>query len=183
MRGQTTLDFALGVTVFLTAVVFTFTFAPTIVAPFDESGQQDAIVADRVADQLSQGLLGHPDSPYVLDRHCTVAFFERTDPNSLHDSPERCRFENGTLTDQLGIESTANVNITIEGDLTNPPDGAGLLYWDETTETLREGPSGGDDEVVLTAGDPPPVGNDATVTATRVASLSRHDVTITVVVW
>ena len=183
MRAQTTLDFALGVTVFIAAIIFTFSFAPTILTPFEESGQQDSIVADRVADQVSQGLLGPSDMQFVVDRHCTVAFFDRIDPKSLHTAPERCLYENGTLTDQLGIESTTQVNITVVGTIRDPPTGANQLYWDETTETLREGPTGDPDEVILSSGDVPPQQNEATVTSTRVVTLARHDVTISVVVW
>lgn len=183
MRGQTTLDFALGVTLFVGAIIFTFTFAPTILTPFETSGQQDTITADRVADQLSQGLLGHPASPYVLDRHCTVAFFDRIGPDTVHDAPARCRYGNGTLTQQLGLGVTANVNISLVGDLDGSATGSNLLYWNESNNALGERPSGGADEVVLAAGESPPIQNDATVSGTRVVSLAGHDVTMRVVVW
>lgn len=183
MRAQTTLDFTLGVTIFIAAIIFAFTFAPSILSPFDESGQQDNIVADRVADQVSQGLLSPSEPQFVLDRHCAVSFFNRTDPDGIHTAPDRCPYESGTLTDQLGIKSTTNVNITLTGDLGDPPSGTNQLYWDNSTDTLREGPTGAGDEVVLSSGDSPPLRNDATVTSTRVVTLAREDVTLTVVVW
>jgi hypothetical protein len=74
-RAQTTLDFAVGMSVFLIAVAFVLSFTPNIIAPFAESGTEDSVTANRVASQLVEGTLADPDTPYVLDKACTVAFF------------------------------------------------------------------------------------------------------------
>lgn len=74
-RAQTTLDFAVGMSVFLLTVAFVLSFAPSIVAPFSESGTEDTVTANRVASDLVEGTLADPDRPYVLDKGCTIAFF------------------------------------------------------------------------------------------------------------
>lgn len=174
-RGQTTLDFAIGVTIFLAAIIFTFAFVPGILTPFTDSGQQDTVTVDRVANHLGQDLLGGPDDPYVLDRHCTVGFFDR-DGSIASD----CRWADEDLHEQLGVSESLNVNVTISGNVTTDP-GSSILHWDDSGKDLTEDSAVGD--IPMTVGDAPPEDNDATVSATRVASLHREGVTITVVVW
>lgn len=83
MRGQTTLDFAIGVSVFLIVVTFVLAFVPGMLQPFQASTQQETAAADRLAEQLaSDVLVADVGTPYVLDRDCTAAFFEsRSDGN------------------------------------------------------------------------------------------------------
>lgn len=83
-RAQTTLDFAVGMSIFLLTVAFVFTFAPNIAEPFSDSGTENTVVADRVASQLVAGTLASPDRPYVLDKACTMAFFW---PGNLDGNP------------------------------------------------------------------------------------------------
>jgi hypothetical protein len=74
-RGQTTLDFAVGMSLFLISVAFVISFTPNLIQPFADSGTEDTIIANRVASQLVEGTLADPGKPYVLDKACTVAFF------------------------------------------------------------------------------------------------------------
>lgn len=75
LRGQTTIDFAIGASIFLLAAAFVVAFVPTMLDPY--VGKQDAaIVADRTADRLAGDVLASPDTPYVLDRACTDEFFD-----------------------------------------------------------------------------------------------------------
>ena len=176
-RGQTTIDFVIGISVFLAAIFFVFLFAPGILTPFTVSGQSDAITVDRTADYLSQDALGGPDEPYVLERACTVAFFNRSgdDPPGTSD----CRYEDEPLREQLGLAETRTINVTITGNVSGGVT-ASQLYWDTEERELTAAP-GGNKAVRLTIGDDIEQ-RRATTTATRVVTLNGKDVTMTVVV-
>jgi hypothetical protein len=73
-RGQTTLDFAIGVGVFLAVVLFAFAFIPGILSPFDLSGEEEPAQSNQIADKLSKDLLGSRSGPRVTDRYCAVEF-------------------------------------------------------------------------------------------------------------
>lgn len=52
-RGQTTQDFAVGISIFLLAITFVFAFLPSVVTPFHSSvGGAETAQADRVADLI-----------------------------------------------------------------------------------------------------------------------------------
>ncbi len=97
-RAQTTLDFAVGMSIFLLTVAFVFTFAPNIAEPFSDSGTENTVVADRAASQLVAGTLADPDRPYVLDKACTIAFFA---PENLDGDPDNDADLNSSNDDQL----------------------------------------------------------------------------------
>lgn len=78
-RAQTTLDFAIAMGIFLLAVAFVFTFIPSLTSPFIDSNQDRSVVADRTASHLSEGALGDPSDPLVLEEPCSTAFFGNTD--------------------------------------------------------------------------------------------------------
>lgn len=176
----------MGVAIFLTAMVFTFAFAPGMLTPFTKSGQQDTVTVDRVANQVGQDTLGSPARPYVLDRHCTVEFFNRSNPDDTHTAPTGsadCRWDDGTLYEQLGLKDRANVNVTIKGNLTGGT-ASEILFWNGDDRRFEEMPgASSSNDVPLQTGDVPPERNDATVSATRVAGLNETDVTIEVILW
>jgi hypothetical protein len=108
-RAQTTLDFAVGMSIFLLTVAFVFTFAPNIAEPFSDSGTENTVVADRAASQLVAGTLADPDRPYVLDKACTMAFFapenldgEPTNGQDLNDSNDNAPDELQDYSDVAG---------------------------------------------------------------------------------
>lgn len=51
-RGQTTQDFAIGIGLFLLAVVFVITMLPTVLGPADASDDTSAAQAERIAADL-----------------------------------------------------------------------------------------------------------------------------------
>jgi hypothetical protein len=155
-RGQTTLDFAIGMSVFLIAVAFVFSFIPGMLQPFTGSNEAKTVVADRVADSLAEGMLGHPTEPYILDSDCTVAFFDPSDDNTDNDGsydyagngdvPGGCTFADVPMRDRLGLEGRngengPRFNVTIVEDY-NDQDGPSSttngygLPSDGTEETL-----------------------------------------------
>lgn len=128
-RGQTTLDFAIGMSVFLIAVAFVFSFIPGMLEPFTGSNEAKTVVADRVADSLAEGMLGSPERPYILDGDCTVAFFdpasENTDDDGTYEAAKGsntvtdCTFDDLPMRERLGLEghdgtTGPRFNITIE---------------------------------------------------------------------
>ena len=72
MRGQTTLDFTIGISVFIAAIVFVFAFVPGILTPFTAVNEDQTVAVGAVADDLSLGKLGSPREPYVLDAACVT---------------------------------------------------------------------------------------------------------------
>jgi hypothetical protein len=162
-RGQTTLDFALGVSVFLLTAIFVLTFVPGMLEPFEESTQEELAAADRIATQLVEETLADPTEPHLLDRECTVIFFEsrtdgldpggddddNVDDDGTYSAPYhggtyggRCNFADVPIDERLGLTSTTdaplNVRIRLVRDLTT------------ATADDPDGDSGGDDDEVDT---------------------------------
>lgn len=131
-RAQTTLDFAIGVGLFLLVVAFVVAFVPGIFEPFDrtDNGTQ---VADRIATTLATDVLGHPADPYVLDADCTVEFF-----NGSGGSTD-CRFDTSadgpTEAFALGGRTGLNVTVTDRGGDTVTLDGTTLTAGDAVPES------------------------------------------------
>ncbi|WP_372912727.1 hypothetical protein [Salinigranum sp.] len=113
-RGQTTIDFAVGASIFLLSVAFILAFVPGMLEPFGTSLQEETVSADRIATQISNDLLTAGDRPHLLDRTCTVAFFDSAADDSA------CAFDNTqTLGDRFGLESRQHLNVQIVGQDTD----------------------------------------------------------------
>jgi len=184
-RGQTTLDFAIGISIFLTVVMFVFAFIPGMLAPFTDATVEETAAVDRTANHVSQNVLGHPTEPYVLDLECTDRFFEGLSPGS------NCRYDDGSsLTERTGASDRGSMSLSIRGDL----DGNGVsnaVCWDEGDRRLYEHDPGGssdcantgEDDDLFVAGGTPPERNDATMTASRSVTLVGESVTLRVTMW
>jgi hypothetical protein len=178
MRGQTTLDFALGISIFLVVILFVFTFVPGLLDPFALNNEEDTVLVGQVADRLSQDTLGDPTQPYILDRHCTVSFFDDST-----DAPDRCRYGDGDLHDRLNIPATKELNVTIERNSTVGSTSTDILCWDENEEELTAADSCVGTQLSVGASPTANGRNPSTITARRVVSLNDEDVTLKVVVW
>ncbi|XVH30977.1 DUF7287 family protein [Haloferacaceae archaeon DSL9] len=108
-RGQLTLDFAVGISLFVLVVVSVFAFVPGMFGSFD--GSAGAPAADRFATTLTADLLGEPSTAGALNETCTAAFFAQLGGGpDVHDG---CRFgPETTLSAQLATDR--RVNATIE---------------------------------------------------------------------
>jgi hypothetical protein len=178
MRGQTTLDFAIGISIFLAVILFVFTFVPGLLEPFALSGESETVQANQIADRLAEGQLGDPAEPYVLDTYCTVAFF-----NGSYDA-DRCRYEGDDIRERLEISETTNVNITLERSATVGSATPDILCWNGTQNELRTADCSGSQITNLTTGQPlQDAGDSPTITARRVVTLAGEDATLKVVVW
>lgn len=156
-RGQTTLDFSVGVSIFLTVVIFTVAFIPTMFAPFDSDTGQDATTADRVADRLANDVLAvDARSPGVLNESCAEAFFD-SDGNA---GSCRSSTDVASLRSVVGVDDRTRVNVTVE-------DSSGIRSINGTT---------------LAAGDDPTSVSDAAV-ARRAVLLGGEQSRLYVRVW
>lgn len=182
MRGQTTLDFAVGMGVFLVTVAFVLSFSTGLTDPFLDGGQGHPVTADRVADSLSGGMLGDTEKPGVLDDECTTAFFGGTDPGD-------CNFDqSNALHERVGLEgrptgTEPDLNVTIVGDV----DGGStdVLCWNTGNRTVIEtGTSACDSsDVPYRIGDTLPAGSGSVVAARRTVTIDGIDAAIIVRVW
>ncbi|WP_276258682.1 DUF7287 family protein [Haloglomus litoreum] len=186
-RGQTTLDFAVGISLFLLTMAFVVSFVPGILGPFESGPQEETVVADRIANQLGQSMLGDPAEPYVLDVDCTTEFFDPEPAGSRNANG--CRYDesldltgSATLNELLGLAPRQNVNVTIRGD----PDGddtTELLCFDDSAQALVSASScsGSDDQRYGIGGDPS--GAESVISARRIVSVGGVEGTLVVRAW
>jgi len=179
VRGQTTLDFAVGMSLFLVSLTFIMLFVPGMLGPFVGGAQDEIPAANRVADDLATRLLGNASEPYALDADCTRQFFESAPPSG-------CEFDGTTIEERVGVKERTNVNVTILGN-TSGGTVDEVLCWDDTNGRVveRDDASCGSssEDVVLSRGSNPDESGGKTVSAQRVALLDGRDVTIEVVMW
>ena len=157
-RAQTTIDFAIGIGLFLLVVAFVVAFVPTIFTPFQST--QGPQTADRIATSLSADRLGDPSEPYVLNGTCTNGFFEQLNDNG--SAPSSCQFNTSATTTRgmFALDRTRDVNVTVE-------------Y--ANGSVVERGPR-------LAAG-PAPSETTSVTSATRVVSLDGHARRLVVRTW
>ncbi|WP_255150299.1 DUF7287 family protein [Halorarius halobius] len=202
MRAQTTLDFAIGVSIFLIVVVYVLSFVPGLFAPFDRAQEAETVAADRVASNLVQGQLATPAEPYQLHRDCTLAFFD-PDPDNTNDDGSYslgndCLFEDIDLNPRVAIDDTRNINVSMEAELPgedldgSPDDEVELLCFDANSDRIVEsGPNDqgecdivdGDDDFLLATGPQLPGDSRGVATARRIVRFRNQTVTVVVRMW
>lgn len=168
-RAQTTLDFALGVSVFLLAVVFVIGFVPTMFDPFAGGTGTRLIVADRAATLLAGDILvSSTADPGMLVTGCVAGFFEGPTGNqSLADASCSATVDVADLDGALTLDG-ANVNVTIH-ELGDPASNPANLEWDGRSVTLSRSNSES-------------IPSDVAV-ATRTVSIDNRQYQLTVQVW
>ncbi|WP_135819972.1 DUF7287 family protein [Halostella litorea] len=99
-RGQTTQDFAVGISIFLLTTAFLFAFIPTIFTPFDsDTGGSDESRADRIAATVVEDF-SVDGKPGTLDPVATRSFFDAGG-------------DGDDLREQYKLPTTARVNVTV----------------------------------------------------------------------
>lgn len=161
-RGQTGVDFIVGIGVLLLTVAFVVSFVPGLFAPFDGDATTAPLVAERVADELVYTALAGGQSPAELDTAETVAFF------AAAASPG----------DSLGMPATLELNVTLEKAV---GDDLGRQIVCSDGSTISQTCSPGDDR--LTLGNPVPTSGTSVATALRVVSIDGGDYVLVVRVW
>jgi hypothetical protein len=99
-RAQTTQDFAIGVSVFLLAVLFVFAYLPSTLASGDAEIEQRSYVADGLASSVF-GNVSDTDDANQLNGTRTHRFFAR------HN-------DTAALRANYSLPATANANVTLE---------------------------------------------------------------------
>jgi hypothetical protein len=174
-RGQTTLDFSVGISVFLLVVAFAFLFAPGFLQPFTQAPAEETVVANRVADKLTSDLWGSPNTTYVVDDDCAVPFFD-----SGAASPDGCKYTGTTVNERVNLSDRHSVNVTVWGNLSSTT-GRRVLCYDQDDEVLSERScAAGAQRLAIGAN---PNDQQTVVNARRVVSLAGEDVTLEVEVW
>jgi len=108
-RGQTNLDFILGVTILVVAVVFVWLFLPNLFGPFvDGDTHSDSLAAERAANNLAEDAFKTTPGADELDEDCVVAFFMGS------SSAPGCGFSGSTLTEQIGLGEFHVANVSAE---------------------------------------------------------------------
>lgn len=181
-RSQTTLDFTIGITIFLVTLSAVFLFVPGALQPFTEGSQENIVTVNRVADTLGEDTLANPNAPYIFDTACTVAYFE--DPTA---PPAGCDFSGSDLRATIGLADTRNVNMTIRGNVSSGGGSDKILCWDDNADSLVEETASDCDpttsDVVFELGEPAPGGSQSSVTARRVVEVDGTDVFLVVKIW
>ncbi|WP_411963075.1 hypothetical protein [Haloferax sp. YSMS24] len=118
-RAQTTIDYAVGVGIFLLAIAWVVGTVPQIVQPFDDA-QDRPLVANRAADRLAGDALSPPGEQTVLLTECVDGFFQNSSP------PAACEYDTGPVHDAVGVDDTYDINVTLlhDGSVATLSDGS-----------------------------------------------------------
>ncbi len=173
-RAQTTIDFLIGVGVFLLVFGFVISVIPGMIDPFEE-GQETPLVADRIASQVTETMIGEPSQPTILNATCTNAFFNKTSMSSGTNCALNFSKTETDLSERLGVADKHSINITIKRDI----DGDGNLE-QLATDGQNVSTTG---HTTLAIGPIVPSNAEAVVSATRIGFLDGKDVTVVVRVW
>jgi len=178
-RGQTTIDFAIGTSVFLVVVAFVVAFVPGIFQPFTGGPQGELAGIDRVADTVVYDLLddGSDDGRATLDRECTISFFDNDDTDT------GCEFDDSeSFAQQVGLSAGQHANVTVVGGEPGAPGGGpNPVCTDGERVTVSTGATCSSG-VALETGEPvPPDG--ASVIGRRVVSVDGTTATVVVRMW
>ncbi|WP_226023372.1 DUF7287 family protein [Halomicrobium salinisoli] len=190
-RGQTNLDFVIGVSIFVVAVVVAVTFVPDLVGGVAGTGQTDGVLADRVASDLANDRLGDPARPGQLRLDCTLALFS--------SSITVCGLDGGDLAANLEHASSVNVSLVYgeqacrDGGDVVPAGGScsgDLLdrnvracYDGDDERIRRESACDGDPGDVLLLGGPQPGTSEDTSIARRSVRLDDQHLILEVRAW
>jgi len=174
-RAQTSIDFAIAMGVFLVALTTVVAFMPQMTGPFT-TGQQDPLMADRVAAQLVDDQLGDPTTPSVLNTTCTMYFFNGTsgDPCVEFDATD-------DVTGKVGVDESVLVNVSLRQNVSGDSDPD--IVCGSPDGTVSAPACGGTDEAFMATGSPPPDVSGSVTTAHRYAVFGDAGVYVVVRVW
>jgi hypothetical protein len=159
-RAQTSIDFVVGMSVFLLTVAFVVAFLPGVFEPFTATGSGDVLAADRTAGLLAEQLLADQTNPGAFDSACTAEFFDAAGDGAGGVSGCQFTTDAADLDAALGLGPATAVNVTIENG---------------GTVQSRDG-------VVLAAGPTPPE-SESVVVSRRVVLLGGDDADLYVRLW
>lgn len=81
--GQITIDYLVGITIFLLALVFVFQYATGLFTPFESSSDEVTMIADRVATTVVEDRIntGDPHTSNMVSSSLMANFFTQLDTN------------------------------------------------------------------------------------------------------
>ncbi len=165
-RGQTTMDFAVGTSVFLLTVIFVVVYAPTLFDPFAGGAGTNLLVADRAATSLTSDFLAASTAePGVLSVGCVGTFFDV----ELHDNASGASCE--AEADLEGFDELLSLDGR-NADVT--------IHELDASASEPVGPAWADGELTRTNDESVP--GDVAV-ATRTVSIGGEQYRLTVRVW
>lgn len=169
-RGQTTLDFGVGASVFLLTVLFAVVYAPTLFDPFAGGTGTTLLVADRAATSLSADYLATSTAaPGTLSATCVGTFFEADLADTVQGASCDASGDLEAFDDLLSLDGrSASVTIHALDSPASQPVA-------ETDETWIE-------DGQLTRSNDESVPSDVGV-ATRTVSIEGQQYRLTVRVW
>lgn len=167
-RGQTGVDFVVGVAIFLLTTGFVFGFLPGMLAPFGEA-TASPLYGDRIVDDLVYDTLADGATPATLDTQCTLAFFGVT-------SATDCRFDTAdSHREVIGLPARYEFNISVQaldGNGTRVP-----LYGNADGTVSRTG------DTRLVTGDAVPDEYGSVTSVSRHVRVDDTDAVLVVRVW
>ena len=167
-RGQINFDFAVGVSIVMVAVILAFSFVPGVFGGVTEGRQQsDEVVADRIAENLTERTLETASDTGTLDGPCVRALFD--------SGYTACGLPDG-VADNIAYEDRF-VHVSVLGNT----DGSGdvtQLYWDPSARELTEDSS----DIELADGDDPSNAQEIGV-GKRAVTIEGTPARIVVRVW
>lgn len=170
-RGQTVLDFVVGMSVFLIAVGFTFAFVPSLLEPFTAGEGAKVIVAERGAAHLVETSLS-AGAPSALHAGCTREFF------GGDAAADACDWEHdaAALNDELGVRSVRGLNVTVTsaGTPVGIDADGGVAPADTVDETAG---------AAVLAGGPAPPSSASVSAGSRIVDLDGETYRLTLRVW
>ena len=177
-RGQTTVDFAIAIGLFLIALTIVISFLPAMIDPFAGTPSENPLIADRIANQLTDYQLAGEASG-TLNATCTVYFFNESSPScsSWSDDDE-------TINEQLGIEENIRVNVSVEQNVSEGE--SEPLCGDREEHRVLDQEDcdpNDDDQYLLTVGEPLPTGGTVATARRGVYLDGRQSVILYVQVW
>jgi len=130
-RGQTSIDYAIGIGIFMSALLFSLAFIPSLIGPFTDADESHKVIGNRVGDALAQDfLVDDPSEPYVLDPVCTERFFNGTQGSCRFQAP--VDGDQWDLNDAVGVREGVFLNVSVT-------DGTDVVTYDGTD--LAAGPN------------------------------------------
>lgn len=106
-NGQITLDYLVGITIFLLALVFVFQYTTGLFTPFESSSDEVTMIADRIATTVVEDRISSGDS-----RTCNIV-----SSSLLNDFFTQLNSSYSSTQDSLGLNGTFflyDLNISLE---------------------------------------------------------------------
>ena len=157
-RGQTGVDFVVGVAIFLLTTAFVFGFVPGMLAPFGDA-TASPLYGDRIVDDLDYDTLADDSTPGVLDTQQTLAFFDGNEE---------------TVRETIALPELYDYNISLSNTTS---DGTRVPLYNESGSISETG------DTRLAVGDPVPDEYGSVTSVSRHVRVDDTDAVLVVRVW